>query len=278
MTFRVFFRYAVAPLAIVALLVFAVFHRPIIRHWRVSGAFSDVANAVHHEKAEAAFQRIVALGPEAEPYLLDKAKSNSVKDRYFALYLLGNIHSAAAVPALLEALRDPSEAVRLGSVRGIKYMMRPDFVGPVSALALDPSADVRFEAADALGRVYSAESVRALYGMTEAELGHDQKVWYQAWMSLRFLLPVDGVVTDKFRVDKYFKRMAPDDPRSEVAFTYYFLQVRRDSPEKPQKEMVVNVHSETWNFAKTGARIRKEACSSKFVWDSPAKAPTAPEP
>jgi HEAT repeat protein len=66
-----------------------------------------------------------------------------VVEKYYALYLLGRLHSEKGAPLLLGALQSKESGVRAGAVRGLKYMMKPEYVQPVAGLLTDPVRDIR---------------------------------------------------------------------------------------------------------------------------------------
>lgn len=257
MHFKLILKYFVLPVLVVGGLVFAVFHKSIVRYLRVSWCFDTIVSEdTSFDKAEAACNTIIAMGAEAEPYLLEKAKeSPKAQERKIALYLLGNIKSEAAVPLLLRCLTDNNELVRLGAIQGLKYMMRPEFVDHVGALIRDPSPDVRMWAAESLGKVPTEQSAKILARFIQHERNRfNVRGWYQAWMSYTQVMPADGVVSVRYRVNDTFE-IVEDNQVSKAMYTYYFLVVK----EPDGKTKYLCVPMDTWDQFKENDRLVKPA-------------------
>lgn len=252
MTFRLFLKYVILPALVIMALVFAVFHRPILIHYRFSNAFDDLVKYRGLNRALDLGDKIIAMGSDAEAPLLEKAVSGKDHvEQYYGLYLLGRIGSQKGVEVQRKALKSKDATTRLGAIRGLKYVMKPEYVNDVMALSGDPVREIRYEAASTLGKAYCPESIAALLDITRRD--HDEYIWGRAWMSLRYLVPVEGEVIEKFRVDKRLRVIPPTETKSEVAFTFYFFKVRTAS----SGETVINVDRKTWNGTHVGDQVTK---------------------
>jgi hypothetical protein len=259
MSLKYFLKFVILPLLTIAVLVFLVFHKPIIRYFTFDKTFDKLI--VHRGQAVAVdyVHEILNMGVKAEEPLIDKYNSTySVVDKYYALYLLGRLHSEKGAPLLLGALKSKESGVRAGAIRGLKYMMKCEYVPAVAALLSDPVRDIRFDAVAALGQVYCPEGTRILIGLVGRE--RDQNIWARAWLSLRYLLPADGVVVKKFRINKNLQIIPEDQVDAEVGYTYFFLRIREASGEK-----VVNVTRQTWLQAHIGDTLRKDKESDEIA-------------
>ena len=280
MHLRLILKYVVLPVLIVGAIGFALFHRSIIRHFRVSWCFDTIVSEdTNFEKAEAAFNTIMSMGLEAEPYLLDKAVKNPVlRERKIALYLLGNLKSQNAVPLLLKSLEDNEEMVRLGAVQGLKYMMRSEFVKPVGALVKDPSPEVRRFAADALGNTPPAGAAQAaatlLVFIQNEYRRYNVRNWYESWMAYSKVVAVNGVIELKTRLDDRFEVLPDNDKSAKLIYTYYFLRIR----EADGGEKRLCVPMSMWDGIQNGMRISKPACAKPADAKLLPPLPPAPAP
>jgi hypothetical protein len=258
MTFKYFLKFVLLPLLVIAAAVFLIFNKPIVRYFTFDKTFNDLVKHRGESVAVTYADEIIRMGPAAEEPLIRRYQSSTrVEEKYYALYLLGRIGSQQGAPILLEALRSESPSVRWGAVRGLKYMMRPEFVPDVLPLLGDPVREIRFDATATLGRANSPESLRALFDLVQRE--RDSHVWFRAWLSLRYLMPLDGQVVDKFRYNKSLQKIPPEEVNIEAGYTYFFVSVRQGTADIP-----VNVPRPVYTRVKVGDRIVKAAESEEF--------------
>lgn len=246
-------KYVLIPLVVIAGLVFLIFRQPIVRYFTFDKTFNKLIENRGRNVAVDYVNELLAKGPRIEEPLINKYRNSfSVVEKYYALYLLGRLRSEKAAPLLLDALRSKESGVRAGAVRGLKYMMKPEYVQPVAGLLTDPVRDIRFDAVSALGAVDCPESIQVLRQFVLRE--RDQNIWARAWLSLRNLLPADGVVVEKFRINKNLQIMPADEMQAEVGYTYYFLRLKETNG-----EMIMFVTRPLWQEAKVGDRLEKKA-------------------
>ncbi len=148
-------------------------------------AVADIAERLHDPDPEVREEAARALGrigaAEAIDPLVQRLRDPESTIRPEAAQALGQIGDARAVPALREGLADPLPEVRDACARALDRIDRPHTVLPAlkalrtldddpGALKVedvigrldDPDAEVREEAARALGRIGSAAAVEAL--------------------------------------------------------------------------------------------------------------------
>lgn len=246
-------KYVLIPFVVIAGVVFLIFHKPIVRYFTFDKTFNKLIENRGRNVAMEYVDELLAKGLRIEDPLIKRYENSySVVDKYYALYLLGRLRSEKAAPLLLAALQSKETGVRAGAVRGLKYMMKPEYVQPVSALLTDSNRDIRFDAVTTLGAVDCPESIQVLRQFVLRE--RDQNVWARAWLSLRHLLPADGTVVEKFRINKNLQIMPADERQAEVGYTYYFLRLKEEAGEK-----VMYVSRPLWQDARVGDRLEKKA-------------------
>lgn len=246
-------KYVLAPLVVIFGLVFLFFHEPIVRYFTFEKTFDKLIENRGRKVAMDYVNELLAKGSRIEQPLINKYNNSySVVEKYYALYLLGRMRSEKAAPLLIAALQSKETGIRAGAVRGLKYMMKPEYVRPVAGLLADPNRDIRFDAVTTIGAVECPESIQVLSRFVLRE--RDQNVWARAWLSLRYLLPADGVVVEKFRINKNLQIMPADEMQAEVGYTYYFLKLK-----EPAGEKIMYVGRPLWQDAKVGDRIEKKA-------------------
>ncbi len=258
MTFKYFLKFVLLPLVVIAAVIFLIFNKPIIRYFSFDRTFDKLV--AHRGEAVATdyADQIIQMGAEAEEPLIRRYQnSTKLQDKYYALYLLGRIGGGKGAPVILEALRHESPSVRWGAVRGLKYMMKPEYVSAVKPLLGDPVREVRYDAAATLGRANSPESLRALYELAGRE--RDSYVWFRAWLSLRYLMPVDGPVVEKIRYNKSMQQIPAEEVNIEAGYTYFFVKIRQGDADIP-----VNVPRKVYAEVKIGDRLVKPAESEDF--------------
>lgn len=261
MTFKLFLKYVLLPLTVVLLLAFLVFYRPIVRYYAFEHNFDQLVKHRGMNVSVEYAHNILQLGSQAEQPLLDKARSGASNvEKYYALYLLGRLHSEKAAPEITAGLKAEDATVRLGAMRGLKYMMSPQYLPAVRGLLSDPVRDIRYEAVESLAQVNLPESIRLLHGFVSRE--RDQAVWARAWLSLRYLLDAHGVVQEKFRVNKNLQIVPADEINNEVGFTYFFIKVQERDQPLPK---IINVPRQTWKEVRLGDTISKQAQSEVFT-------------
>ncbi len=265
MTLKKFFKFVILPLVLIALIVFAIFHKPIIRTLTFDHYFDKMMADWGRYAVLDDIDRILAMGDQAVDPLIEKVQSDqsSVMEKRFALYLLGRLHSEKGLPLILKGLEDKNANIRLGAILGLKYMMKPTYVPNVIPLTKDPSDNIREYAAQALGNADTPESVAALHQMIRKErvLGN----WFAAWLALRHLTPVDGTVAEKYRVNKNRQLVPANEPGAEIPYTYFFVKVKEADGEK-----TINVPFSIWQELKVGSKIRKPAESDDFTIEPPS--------
>jgi HEAT repeat protein len=84
--------------------------------------------------------------------LLLRAQAADHGMRVAAIYELGTLADPAALPVLVNALRDPVEDVRVVAVRTLGELREASAVAPIAQCLDDPSMHVRRHAIEALGR------------------------------------------------------------------------------------------------------------------------------
>ena len=246
-------KYVLIPLVVIAGLVFLIFHKPIVRYFTFDKTFNKLIENRGRNVAVDYVEELLAKGPQIEEPLINKYQNSySVVEKYYALYLLGRMRSEKAAPLLLAALQSKETGLRAGAVRGLKYMMKPAYVQPVAALLTDQNRDIRFDAATTLGTINCPESIQVLSRFVLRE--RDQNVRARAWLSLRYLLPADGIVVEKFRINKNLQIMPADEMQAEVGYTYYFLRLK-----EPAGEKIMYVPRPLWQDARAGDRLEKKA-------------------
>ncbi|MBN2431436.1 MAG: HEAT repeat domain-containing protein [Acidobacteria bacterium] len=264
MTLKVILRYIVLPLLAISLIVFLVFRKPIIQSLTFDHHFDRMVQHYGRVAIVDFGEKIVAMGQDAEEPLIEKVESPRTTDveKRLAMLLLGMIQSEKAESILLRNLEASDADLRLGAVQGLKYMMKPEYVSRIGALTGDPVELIRENVAAALGQVYSPESIQILQHIVRNE--RVRTIWYRAWQSLRHIRPVNGVVTEKFRINKDLQIMPADEENSEVLFTYYFVKVHQGG-----EDMIFNLTWSDWQKLKIGDRLIKESLTSDFTILSP---------
>jgi HEAT repeat protein len=102
--------------------------------------------------ADAAFDAVLFDRADALPDLvecLQKSKKDPIL-RFLCVQLLGFSESAAALPALIEALDDKSALVRAEACRSLEDLAHPSSVAHLEARLGDVDAEVRVAAHEAL--------------------------------------------------------------------------------------------------------------------------------
>jgi hypothetical protein len=260
MTFKLIFRYIILPLLVISAVVFFIFRHSIISSITFDHYFDRMVQHYGRVAIVDFGEKILAMGPEAEDPLLDKVESPRTTDveKRLAMLLLGMMKSQKAAPVLLRNLQATDADLRLGAVQGLKYMMKPEYVTAVGALTGDPVELIRENVAAALGKVYTPESVQILQHIVRNE--RVRTIWYRAWQSLRYARPVDGVVLEKFRINKDLQIVAKDEENSEVLFTYYFVKVRESDG-----EIIFNLSWTDWKDLAVGDRLVKKSLTENFT-------------
>jgi hypothetical protein len=259
MTFKIILRFIILPLLALSIIAVLIFHKPIIRSWTFDHYFDRMVQHYGRSVITRYGDKIIGLGSYAEDPLIEKAKTSktSPAGRRLALYLLGRIKSEKAVPLLLEYLGSNDANLRLGAVQGLKHMMKPEYVSSIGPLSSDPVELIRDNVASCLGRVATPESIQWLQHIVKSE--RTRTIWYRAWQSLRFIQPVDGVVVEKFRMDKELRLIPEGDNKNEVVFTYYFVKVKNNSD-----EYIVNLTWLDYRHLRIGDHIYKDSMSDTF--------------
>ncbi len=257
--FREFTKYALVPSMFVIILFLIIFHKPVIKYFTFTHDFEKMVENYGNNASFFYYERLLKKGKSIENDLINVAtdpNSNHI-EKYFALYLLGKIKSEKGIKVILKNLQSDDATVRLGAIRGLKYNMKPNYIEKVIPLLYDPNRLIRYEAVSAIGRINNKKALKILYDFTKKE--RDQLVWYQAWLMLRKLLPIDGVVVEKYRRNKYLQIIPKNDPYEEVGFTYYFLKVKEGN-----FILDVNVPRKFYKKVKIGDIIYKESGKINF--------------
>jgi len=119
MTFKYFLKFVLLPLAIIAVVIFLIFNKPIVRYFTFDRTFDKLI--AHRGEAVATdyADQIIRMGREAEEPLIRRYQNTTkIQDKYYALYLLGRIGSTKGAPVILAALQHDSPLVRWGRCAG----------------------------------------------------------------------------------------------------------------------------------------------------------------
>ena len=117
------------------------------------------------------YQRLIALGPEGAAQARRGLRHPNARVREYCCNVLDRLMDVASIPALILALRDPADGVRVAAAHALSCdrcksdSCRPaarDVLPPaIAMLASDPSARVRAYAAELVGRwVHSEPAAR----------------------------------------------------------------------------------------------------------------------
>jgi len=260
MTIKVILKYIVLPVVVILLIVFLAFHKNIIRSITFDHYFDKMVKHYGRIVVVDYGKKIVAMGKDAEGPLIEKVRSPGSSDveKRLSLLLLGMMKSDQGLSLIVENLKSPNADLRLGAIQGLKYNMKAEYVSHLTLLIDDPVDLIRENMVSSLGSVNSPESIALLKEMIRKE--RIRSIWYRAWQSLRYLLQVDGIVEEKFRMDKDLNIIPEDEANSEVLFTYYFLKIREGETEK-----IINVSWMNWRHIKVGDHIIKKSKSDEFT-------------
>jgi HEAT repeat protein len=130
----------------------------------------------------------VAPPRDPVPDLAKLLRNDEVEIRRAAARALTRLpNTTAAIPALIEALKDPDPFVRDNSVDALAVMHPGDVVGPLTRALRDPDANARRRAADTLARV-GRETEGAWPGLIELLKDENAEVRKAATAALRRLL------------------------------------------------------------------------------------------
>jgi HEAT repeat protein len=109
-----------------------------------------------------AYQRLIGLGPAGAAAVRQGLRHPDARVREYCCKVLDHVMDAASIPALIRALRDPAEQVRIAAAHALSCdRCKSDACRPAAAavlpaaiamLAGDPSAHVRAFAAELVGR------------------------------------------------------------------------------------------------------------------------------
>src|SRR2546429_6832493 len=106
-----------------------------------------------HGLAEAAANALTKIGSAAVPPLLEALKDENPIRRSQAARALGEINVPDAVPALLELLHDTDGTVRESAVLALWRMGGPEAAAGLTQALEDPDGLIRSRAAPALGGI-----------------------------------------------------------------------------------------------------------------------------
>jgi HEAT repeat protein len=122
-----------------------------------AAAFTRVLEAVtvnDRGKFDAAYKELTTQGAAAAVYCEQRLKLGKGDERKAALMVLLDLKEASspALPTILAATKDGDEDIRSGAVRAMAAIDRSEAtMARVIAMLVDPSAEVRSTAADAIG-------------------------------------------------------------------------------------------------------------------------------
>lgn len=123
--------------------------------WSVKKQF----NTLDYQKQFAAIDRLVAMGPQYIPALIEMLAEKSSRYRFCASQALGR-YGKAAIPALKKALEHKNRAVVTGAVKSLGLIGRPA-QGEIPRLykVMDIKSDLlQFEASRAIARIGLSET------------------------------------------------------------------------------------------------------------------------
>jgi HEAT repeat protein len=91
---------------------------------------------------------------------IDRLKHGTTEwQQYNAAAALGELDDKSAIPALVEALENPNEAVRENAVSSLGDLGAVNAIPAIRKLLRDPSPDVRTNAANSLAELGAVESI-----------------------------------------------------------------------------------------------------------------------
>ena len=110
---------------------------------------------------------LAACGPDADQVVLG-IRSDNPAVREDMVEFARKFDEPRVVGALMQAIEDPSEAIRTKAVQSLAALEHRGATAPlVERLAVEPSADVRREIVDALGRIADERAVPPLLLVAE---------------------------------------------------------------------------------------------------------------
>lgn len=125
-----------------------------------------------------------ALPPEVLPLLVERATKGNDDARRAALEAIAKKGDASAVPALVAALADPVEAIRVLAAAALGRLRSKEAVPALVAALAAADWSLRKAAAEALGRIRSKESIEPLIARFEAEEGLLLEVCHAALVAI----------------------------------------------------------------------------------------------
>ena len=106
--------------------------------------------------------QLVALGPEGVAPLIDLLQTGTTNKQFAAVKALAEINDPRVRPAIIEALKKPSMAVRIAALSALERVAEPAVFPDVEKLLQDTEASVRGAAVEAAARCGGARAVPAL--------------------------------------------------------------------------------------------------------------------
>jgi HEAT repeat protein len=137
--------------------------------------------------------QLVALGPEGVAPLLDLLQTGAPNKQFAAVKALGEINDPRVRPAMIEALKKPSVAVRIAALGVLERSADPSVHPEVEKLLQDKEASVRGAAVEAAARCGGARSVPALLKCLKDESWEVRQATANALGSLGDSSAVDGI-------------------------------------------------------------------------------------
>jgi len=119
--------------------------------WFLTAALADPDDEVR----EAVISALVALHPEAEPFLVEALRTDTVTAKR-GIFVVWYRVSGAGVPALARSLYDPSGLIRLNAARALELMAKQGAagaLGDLEACLADPVSQVRAAAQAAIDAI-----------------------------------------------------------------------------------------------------------------------------
>jgi HEAT repeat protein len=128
--------------------------------------FENTLRALHSENSTERHQAVISLGksanPAAVPPLIEALKDSDYFVRSFAAVALGNLKAPQALDPLIKALSDAHPRVRRSAAEALGSIRNPDAFEPLLKAMSDDDVFVKRSAAQALGLIGDPRAVAPL--------------------------------------------------------------------------------------------------------------------